>query len=71
MLIHWIITILFEIRPPFTRYEVCSVITRCLIMHSDVCSTVDEVVKEFTSPKTEIDVINLVSFGTKLELVKV
>ena len=26
--------------PPFTRYEVYSVITRCLIMHSDVCSTV-------------------------------
>ena len=34
--------------PPFTKYEVCSVITRCLIMHSDVCSTVDKVIKEFT-----------------------
>jgi len=31
-----------------TRYEVCGVITRCLIMHSDVCSTADEVVKSFT-----------------------
>ena len=34
--------------PPFTMYEVCGVITRCLIMHSDVCSTADEVVKRFT-----------------------
>ena len=34
--------------PPFTRYEICGVITRCLIMHSDVCRTADEVVKEFT-----------------------
>ena len=29
--------------PPFTMYEVCGVITRCLTLHSDVCSTVDEV----------------------------
>ena len=37
---------------PFTRYDVCGVITRCLIMHSDVCRTADEVVKEFADYDT-------------------
>ena len=39
--------------PPFTRYEVCGVITRCLTLYSDVCSTVDEVVKESTDFQDE------------------
>ena len=39
--------------PSFTRYEVCGVITRCLALYSDVCSTVDEVVKESTDFQDE------------------
>jgi len=39
--------------PPFTRYEVCGVITRCLALYSDVCSTVDEVVKVSTDFQDE------------------
>ena len=36
-------------RSPFTRYEICGVITRCLTLHSEECSTADEVVKRFTN----------------------
>ena len=37
-----------HIQSSSTRHEVCGVITRCLTLHSDVCSTADEVVKSFT-----------------------
>ena len=42
------------IRSPFTRHEVCGVITRCLTLHSEECRTADEVVKRFTDFQTEI-----------------